>query len=527
VSAPNGFSPRLSAVYLWEDIRIESFSSSSGIHERKYEKHALIVAREGAGQLSAGGREYALEFGKCFIFPPGTSLQFNNFSDYPLSAYVLEFYPLTLAGEGQSTIQQGEWGIIPFTRMIEQIRVLYESRHAEEGAEPYRQHLLFQEIIYLVLQSEARKPNDDSSQAVRQTIEFIEASYALDLTLAQLAEMADMSERHYSRLFLKLTGMSPIEYLIKRRLNRAKQLLLTSGDSIQEIAAITGFRDPFHFSRSFKRHMNVSPRIYARLRRQEIRIVCMQYLGDLLALGVTPVGAPELLLKGGYLRAKTSDIAAVGSSVVHPNLARIAELRPDAVLTFDGHHYEDYAHIAPTLSIPWFTPFFERFRFIANWIGKGKEAERWIEEYQAQVAETRRSAMSGLEANATFSFFWMRGLPESFQVYYDMPVLYRDLRLPAPEAVARVQRQEGHEFKEDIPIEEIARYAGDYLFIVVSEDAESLLGWERLKKQPLWRELEAVRRDRVYRLTEDWIMTDPLSLSGQLKDFARMLTERR
>ncbi|MFB9276740.1 helix-turn-helix domain-containing protein [Cohnella cellulosilytica] len=523
--------PRLPVVYLWEDIRIESCAPGSATPGQTCERHVLIAVREGTGLLDAGGKEYALEFGKCFVVHPGSELRLLNSSDdYPLSVYVLSFFPLDLDGSGHTAgpkLGEGAWKIVPFARMLELIRTLYEKKEEKEGAEPYGLHLLFQEIVYLVLQSGAKEPSDDSLRAVRRTIEFIEDSYSLDLTLAQLAEMADMSERHYSRLFQKLTGRSPIEYLIERRLNRAKQLLLTSGDSIQEIAASTGFRDPFHFSRSFKRHTSVSPRVYVRLRKQDIRIVSMHYLGELLALGVKPVGAPQLLLDGSFLKNWTAGIAAVGPSVVHPDLARIAAARPDAILTFDGHHYEDYARIAPTLSVPWFMPYFERFQRIAAWIGKAREAETWIAQYQEQVAATRSGNARRFPANAAFSFFWMRGLPNAFQVYYDMTVLYRDLQLPAPEPVARIQRQEGHPFKEDIPIEELARYAGDYLFVVVSPDDESRREMDLLERKAVWRDLEAVRNNRYFRLDTSWLMTDPLSLAGQLADFTRMLDAGR
>ncbi|WP_186438370.1 AraC family transcriptional regulator [Cohnella terricola] len=518
-------STRLSTVYVWEEIRIENCEPLSRRQLRQTGRHTMIVSREGAGSLITGGREFCLEFGKSFIFPPGIAMELDNSSEYPLSAYVLEFLPVSLRKKRHKTVvslPEGEYRIVPFARMIESARALFENRHLKEEADQYGNHLLFQEMIHLALKAEEKGRDDDAARAVNRTINYIETSYSLDLSLAQLAEMSSMSTRHYSRLFRKMTGKSPIEYLIEQRLNRAKRLLLTSGDSIQEIAASTGFRDPFHFSRSFKRYTSVSPRVYVHLRKENIRVAAMQYLGEMLALGVKPAGAPEKLLAGGYFRGMTEGIARIGNSVVQPDLASLTELKPDVILTFDGHHYEDYAKIAPSLSVPWSMPFFERFRYIAEWIGRSREAEKWIADYSERLERTREIAEKKL-GGATASFFWTRGLPRNFQVYYDMPILYRDLKLASPSIVSSVRTKGGYPFKEDIPLKEIRRYSGDHLFVVVSDDPDSVRDMRSLNESPIWRDLPAVKKNQVYSLTTDWLMEDPISLSGQLVDVARML----
>lgn len=184
------------------------------------------------------------------------------------------------------------------------------------------------------------------------------------------------------------------------------------------------------------------------MRKERSRLVTYQYLGEMLALGIKPVGAPKLLLAGGYLRGLAEGIKETGMSVVMPYMDKLTELKPDAMLTFDGHHYSQYAKIAPTLDVSWSKPAFDRFLLLADRLGKLKEAKAWLLDYREKAESVRVKLSEYVKTGQTVSFFWDRGLPRSFQVYYDMELLYDDLGLTAPEAVRQVQAI-SHTFKNE------------------------------------------------------------------------------
>jgi ABC-type Fe3+-hydroxamate transport system substrate-binding protein len=523
---PKDAALRLAYMYAWADA---SRLSCKGLAENiklTTKRYVLITCAEGSGVLHAGGKDYFLDYGKCFLFKPDTTITLLNQSDFQLGVFMVEFDSLSLSKRGAPTgpgLGDGEYHVQPFTQLLELVQRLLQNRERSSEIEEYGNHLVFQEVIFMVLKAEAREEEDMALRAVERTILYIQASYSLDITHGKLAEMAGLSLRHYSRLFLKMTGKSPIDYLIQLRMNRAKQLLLTSGDSINEIASRIGFRDPFHFSRSFKQHTHVSPRLYVHLRKQNIRIASMQFLGELLTLGVKPAGAPSELLAGEYFKEQTKGIDEIGESVVIPYMDKLTALKPDAIVTFDGHHYSTYSKIAPTLTISWSLPMFDRFRQLAEWVGRQKEAEDWIDRYLEESEASKRLLTRGIGREQTVSFLWGRGLPSSVQVYFDMKVFYQDLDLKAPTAVTEVQQQAGHPFKADVRVEQLAAYAGDYIFIVVSEDMESQQQYRLLEQTEHWRELRAVRLGRVYRVSEDWIREDPISMRGQMSDVVRML----
>ena len=109
----------------------------------------------------------------------------------------------------------------------------------------------------------------DWPHAVEQVCAFIfarlEENPAAHLTLPQLAEVACVTPEHLCRLFQNSVGYSPMKTVRLARLQQAAVLLARSNYSIGEIAALTGFINPYHFSRAFKEAYGESPR---EMRRQ-------------------------------------------------------------------------------------------------------------------------------------------------------------------------------------------------------------------------------------------------------------------
>jgi AraC-like DNA-binding protein len=99
---------------------------------------------------------------------------------------------------------------------------------------------------------------------VRAVIHFMNANLHRRISVTELAETAGLSTSHLSRLFKLETGLSPVDYLIKQRMEKTRDLLVTSFLSIKQIMAAVGY-DPgsrANFVSQFKRHFNLSPSEY-------------------------------------------------------------------------------------------------------------------------------------------------------------------------------------------------------------------------------------------------------------------------
>jgi AraC family transcriptional regulator len=100
-----------------------------------------------------------------------------------------------------------------------------------------------------------------SRSKLHAVVEYIEAHLDACPTLAEMAAVARLNSYHFARQFKAATGVPPHQYVIVRRIDRAKQLLQAGTDlSLAEVAARSGFSDQSQFSRHFKRLVGVTPR---------------------------------------------------------------------------------------------------------------------------------------------------------------------------------------------------------------------------------------------------------------------------
>jgi AraC family transcriptional regulator len=83
-----------------------------------------------------------------------------------------------------------------------------------------------------------------------------------ELRLSELADVAQTSVYHFSRLFHASVGMPPHQYLTQIRIEKAKALLRVPRFNVAQIAAETGFANSSHFGKSFRRAVGVTPSQY-------------------------------------------------------------------------------------------------------------------------------------------------------------------------------------------------------------------------------------------------------------------------
>lgn len=93
-----------------------------------------------------------------------------------------------------------------------------------------------------------------------RVVEFIESHLSDDLALRHLADTAEMSPSYFLTLFKRSTGRAPHQFLIEKRIEKAKTLLTQTKLPIADIAAQTGFADQSHMTRLMRRHTGLTPR---------------------------------------------------------------------------------------------------------------------------------------------------------------------------------------------------------------------------------------------------------------------------
>ncbi len=135
--------------------------------------------------------------------------------------------------------------------------------------------LITQGLLYLILGSITKnhyystdtetQRNHKRIHLMKQVLELMEDSYQTSLTLEQLSKAAGMSPKYFCRFFQEMTHKSPFEYLNNYRIERACCQLLSSEDTITEIAYACGFNDLSYFIKLFKRFKGITPAKYRKL----------------------------------------------------------------------------------------------------------------------------------------------------------------------------------------------------------------------------------------------------------------------
>ncbi len=95
-----------------------------------------------------------------------------------------------------------------------------------------------------------------------EVLEYIRRHLDSPITVGQLAKIANLNPTYFSNLFSKLIGTPPLQYINKRRIEKAQELLVGTHDTLYLIAKQVGFTDEYYFSRIFKKTVGISPDYY-------------------------------------------------------------------------------------------------------------------------------------------------------------------------------------------------------------------------------------------------------------------------
>jgi AraC family transcriptional regulator len=114
---------------------------------------------------------------------------------------------------------------------------------------------------------------------LRRVMDYVSQNLHRPIYLAELANVAGLSRMRFASQFRVATGFTPHEYILRQKIGRAQDLLLTSPESIIGVALDLGFRSQTHFSTVFKKYVGGSP---ARWRSEQPKVRVEGYLSNIL-----------------------------------------------------------------------------------------------------------------------------------------------------------------------------------------------------------------------------------------------------
>lgn len=142
-----------------------------------------------------------------------------------------------------------------------------------EGAAGWREviHSLVQQLVVHLLRAHVNLKRSEElelsrvgivDRRLRRAIEFLHDNCARELSLAEIADAAYLSEFHFARLFKKLTGTTPHAYLAALRIEHARKLLAETDLPITEVGAQVGYNSQSHFTKIFREATGITPHAF-------------------------------------------------------------------------------------------------------------------------------------------------------------------------------------------------------------------------------------------------------------------------
>lgn len=233
----------------------------------------LIYCVMGGGWCRTASNDLRVKPGELLIVPPGVTHKYGADERRPWTIHwvhakgsLLEPFLKQLSAVGRATVHF--IGKDPQTiALFEEVLEIAEQGYAFTQLLQASQALshLFAVLVRRV--RETSPETDDAERRVAASLEYLEAHLERDIDVRGLAKLAGLSPSHYSALLKARTGYAPIDYLTRKRVHRACQLLDTTQNSVKSIAATVGYKDQLYFSRVFRAINDVSPSEYRQLRK--------------------------------------------------------------------------------------------------------------------------------------------------------------------------------------------------------------------------------------------------------------------
>ena len=250
------------------------------IREQAIDQYVLIYCVDGSGFYVIDGKQYEVKKNQYFILPAGKPHIYGAAEAHHWTIYWIHFKGSHAPIYAEGAITPQDINMTLHSRISERIRLFEEMLnilHEVDGLEDLRYassllHYFLASMRYLNPYRKARYRENPSinktKQAttynaldiVEQAIHYMRENIEHHITLNDVLHFVGYSQSHFSTVFKKKTGLSPLAYFNRLKIEHSCKLLKDTDMKINQICYKVGIEDALYFSRLFSRHVGLSPR---------------------------------------------------------------------------------------------------------------------------------------------------------------------------------------------------------------------------------------------------------------------------
>ena len=267
----------------WKGFDIRHLRVMPGeLVEQTYAAHEINIALDGSivtekHTATGGWKKYRNISGDVCLIPAGQPSRAEWESE--LECLTIMLNPVLVA---QTALEQNFSGGIELIEthdrsdpLIQHIglTLLAEADSQEPVGQMYAESLAQTLILHLLKNySTAEQHYKDtrgglSGYRLRRAKEYINENLEADLSLSEVAEAVGLSQFHFNRAFRRSTGLTPQQYLVSQRINRAKELLIKGDLPLVEISIQAGFKSQSHFTTVFRKFTAFTPKEFRQIKQ--------------------------------------------------------------------------------------------------------------------------------------------------------------------------------------------------------------------------------------------------------------------
>ncbi|MDO7908136.1 AraC family transcriptional regulator [Paenibacillus sp. JX-17] len=236
-----------------------------------YDYYLFHYIEAGRGTFHTEEHAFELSQGDCFLIYPGQLIRYASDSEKPWRYRWAAF-----AGRDAERLVQ-EAGFLnerpilhlgPDSQVPHQISEMQQAFYSRQD----HAHLTALGNLYLVagelragasVLSQMDSTDNQVGRIVKQMIQYMSTQYAHPVSIEQMCASLGYNRAYLSRIFKKETGLTPVTYLLKLRIDKSRQLLRERPElSIEQVSASVGLSDALYFSRQFSRFYHMAPSVY-------------------------------------------------------------------------------------------------------------------------------------------------------------------------------------------------------------------------------------------------------------------------
>ncbi|WP_424767951.1 AraC family ligand binding domain-containing protein [Paenibacillus sp. sgz302251] len=238
-----------------------------------YDFYLMHIVLEGKGKFICEGQTHMLGAGHTFLIEPEQLISYESDGEDPWRYRWVAFNGNQAAelvlSAGIKAVQQVVLST-NWRRADGLFRQIYETFRRGDGAADmmavgYLYLLLaeYKTLLHPQSGNTLRTSQAESDHLLKQVVHYLSTQYAQPVSIEQMAESLGYNRAYLSRLFKQRTGASPVTFLLKLRIDKARHMLRERPElTVEQIAASVGLQDALYFSKQFRRMHGQSPTAY-------------------------------------------------------------------------------------------------------------------------------------------------------------------------------------------------------------------------------------------------------------------------